>query len=162
MAGRGVFFALDEADESKLLQAQGDEAVVSLIQEEIEERWDEAWLCETDKAWDAMHRCLSDGTLEPDGSPRSRLFLGGRSLHRGTEYVVNYLTPQQVHEAALAIHDLGEDWIRSRFATIGALGYEGPHDEEDLEYTLEYFFELREFVQKASNAKRPIVFTVDL
>ena len=32
--------------------------------EEIEDRWDRDWLVETDKAWDAIHRCLTGGTLE--------------------------------------------------------------------------------------------------
>jgi hypothetical protein len=32
------------------------------VVEEIEEAWESPF--ETDKAWDALHRCLSDGTLD--------------------------------------------------------------------------------------------------
>ncbi|WP_339613695.1 DUF1877 family protein [uncultured Rubinisphaera sp.] len=56
MACRGVHFALTEEQRSQLLaivESQGD--VIGFIQEDIEELWDTEWLCETDKAWDAIH-----------------------------------------------------------------------------------------------------------
>ena len=37
--------------------------MLDIVQEEIEEPWDEEWLLEMDKAWDAIHRCLTDGRL---------------------------------------------------------------------------------------------------
>jgi hypothetical protein len=41
MSCRGVYFALAEDDAMKLLEAKGDDAVLSIIQEDIEKRWDE-------------------------------------------------------------------------------------------------------------------------
>jgi hypothetical protein len=76
----GVFFALTDDDKQKLFAAEGDRAVVELIQEEIEGRWDEEWICETDKAWDAMHSCLSGVTLTADGTRRVSLVFGGGEL----------------------------------------------------------------------------------
>lgn len=66
MACRGVHFAIDNKAYEKLLTAGSDDAVIEIVQEEIEEEWDEKWLRETDKAWDAIHRCLTDGKLEWD------------------------------------------------------------------------------------------------
>jgi hypothetical protein len=67
---QGVYFAVT-ADQERLLLAAGDEGdtdTVGELLEDIEENWDEADLSvDTDKAWDAMHRCLGDGTLNPDG-----------------------------------------------------------------------------------------------
>ncbi len=71
MACRGVHFALSSEEQLKmaeLTKSQGN--VVEYIQEEIEDRWDREWLCATDKAWDAIHRCLTDGlcfrlTIQP-------------------------------------------------------------------------------------------------
>gem|GEM_PF-7118074 len=63
MACRGVFFALTKEEEAKLLAAPDSEAVVEIITEEVEERWDREWLVEMDKSWDAVHRCLGDGSL---------------------------------------------------------------------------------------------------
>jgi len=41
-----------------------DEKRLDYIQEKIERPWDQEPLLETDKAWDAIHRCLTDGSLE--------------------------------------------------------------------------------------------------
>jgi hypothetical protein len=69
MACRGVHFAITKIDGDRLLTASDDHAVLHIIQDDIEERWDEDWLYQSDKAWDANHRCLSDGTLDLTGEP---------------------------------------------------------------------------------------------
>jgi hypothetical protein len=40
--------------------------------EEIEETWEEPFVVESDKAWDAIHRCLTDGSLLYAGGVCSR------------------------------------------------------------------------------------------
>jgi len=59
VACRGVHFAITESDAARLLGAPDDTRVLEIIQDEIEEQWDEEWLYQTDKAWDAIHRCLT-------------------------------------------------------------------------------------------------------
>jgi hypothetical protein len=83
MACRGVHFALSAGEQQRLLAAAGDDdAVLSVILEDIEQRWDNDWLQETDKAWDAIHRCLTDGTLSFESiSPFHKCILGGRQLY---------------------------------------------------------------------------------
>jgi hypothetical protein len=79
----GVHFAITAEQEQALLDADGDDEVSELL-EELEEGWDDdALKVDTDKAWDAIHRCLTDGTLHPDGgaSALSHAILGGRHLH---------------------------------------------------------------------------------
>src|SRR5437588_7482753 len=64
MACRGVLFAITNGQAEELRAARGDDStILSIVQDEIEEAWDEEHLCQTDKAWDAIHRCLADGTL---------------------------------------------------------------------------------------------------
>ncbi|MEO1171890.1 MAG: DUF1877 family protein [Myxococcota bacterium] len=66
MAHRGVHFALSDDDVSRLRAIESSEQLVAFITEEIEETYFEEsreWVYETDKAWDAIHRCLGDGTL---------------------------------------------------------------------------------------------------
>ena len=161
MPCRGVHFALTAEESARLLSAAGDDALVDVMQEEIEERWDEEWLCETDKAWDAIHRCLSGGGLAPDGSTLSKVVLGGRQLHGGVDYVVSYLTPDEVRAVARALPTIDEPWMRSRFATLGQHGYDGPGDDVDFAYTWESFQALRAFYERAADAGRPVVFSVD-
>ncbi len=80
MACRGVLFAIEPDEAARLLTAASDDEVLAIVQDEIEERWDEAWLVQLDKAWDAIHHCLSDGTLNLNAGsrPRSLAVLGGR------------------------------------------------------------------------------------
>ena len=59
--------------------------------EGIEDRWDRDWLVETDKAWDAIHRCLTGGTLEYGPTPLHKCILGEASRHEGDGYIVNLL-----------------------------------------------------------------------
>jgi len=81
-----VHFAITSEQERLLLAAddEGDRDAVDELLEDIEELWDDdALKVDTDKAWDTIHRCLTDGTLEPEGGeyPLSYAILGGRHLH---------------------------------------------------------------------------------
>ena len=163
MACRGVHFALTTEDEAALLAASGDDEVME-IEERIEERWDRPWLSESDKAWDALHRCLGDGSLSPDGgggAPLARCVLGGRWLHDGDEYIVSYLTAAEVKALVAPLDAVDERWFGERYATLATSDYDGPHDDDDRAYTWEGFQSMRELFRKASAAGRAIVFTVD-
>lgn len=81
-----MHFAITSERERLLLAAddEGDRDAVDELLEDIEELWDDdALKVDTDKAWDTIHRCLTDGTLEPEGGeyPLSYAILGGRHLH---------------------------------------------------------------------------------
>nr|BFE74307.1 hypothetical protein GCM10020092_076080 [Actinoplanes digitatis] len=59
-----MFFALTAEQEAALVATRDDDEVRAFVEEVEMGDWDgEPLDCETDKAWDAMHRCLSDGTL---------------------------------------------------------------------------------------------------
>lgn len=164
MGCRGVHFALSPQGEQLLLQGAeaGDEAVLNVLQEDIEQRWDEEWLQQTDKAWDAIHRCLTDGTLTTRAtSPRGKCILAGRQLHRGRDYIISYLTAAEVKQVAEAISVLDKPWMRNRYFRLDEDDYGLPLSEEDFEYTWEYFELLQQFFAKAAAANRSIVFTAD-
>lgn len=81
MSSRGLFLALSKEEEAKLLALDGDDQGVESAILEIEERWDEEWLQEMDKSWDAIHRCLGDGSLRnQQPAPTTKAVLGGRQL----------------------------------------------------------------------------------
>lgn len=161
MACRGVHFALRADEAARLLAARDDEALVEVLQEEIEERWDAEWLCETDKAWDAIHRCVGDGSLVADGSMLGKCVLGGRQLHRGDDYVISYVTPAEVAAIAVELEFVDRPWLRQRYDGIPSHGYDGPFGDEDFEYTWNNLQDLRLLFRKAAAAGRSMVFTVD-
>src|SRR5688572_24543107 len=124
MTARGVHFALDTSDARRVLDAAGDDEALAEIFEDIEERDDEDWLVETDKAWDAIHRCLTDGTLTGE-TPRALALCiaGGRQLYEGEDYFAAYVSPEEVAQVDAALRDIDEAWMRSRYDTLADTDY---------------------------------------
>ncbi|MEV7559577.1 YfbM family protein [Streptomyces sp. NPDC089795] len=162
MGGRGVHFAIDAVMVARLLEAEEDEDT-ALIVEEIEESWDRPFLFETDKAWDALHRCLSDGTLELSGGsyPLSHVVLGGAQVYEGEEYVVALVRVEQVPEVAAAMARIDKEWLRQRYDTMEFPGYQGVRGDEDFAYTWANFRGLDGFFEAAARAGHAVIFTVD-
>ncbi len=131
------------------------------IIEEIEERWDRDWLCETDKAWDAIHRCLTDGSLSFGNSVRHKCVLGPGSEDEES-FLINLLTAAEVQEVAKELSAIGQVALRQGYDAIDADEYDGKLSDDDFAYTWENFDDLRAFYQKAASAGRGVVFTVDV
>jgi hypothetical protein len=163
VACRGVHFALTEEHFKKILECKTDDELIELIQEEIEEEWDEEWLRETDKAWDAIHRCLTDGKLEwQNGSfPLNAVILGGQQLYKGDDYIVSLVSPEQVHSIADALGFVDKEILRRGYDQISQENYDGDISEEDFEYTWTWFEDLPSLYKKASSENRAILFSVD-
>jgi hypothetical protein len=165
MACRAVLFAITEADVSRLLEAKGDDAVLEIV-DEIEEEWDERWLCQLDKAWDALHRCFTDGELGFDNGayPLNHALLGGRQLYTGEDYIIALVLPQQVADVAQALQAIDEEELEKRYWCINRDNYGFAPNElcaEDLEYMLSWFAGLKPFYAKAAASGHAVIFTVD-
>jgi hypothetical protein len=162
MACRGVHFALSRTQERRLLAAETDDEVMDVV-EAVEEEWDHPHLVETDKAWDAIHRCLTDGECRTDNGdyPLSHVVLGGQQLHAGDDFIVSYVPAEQVEDLVAALRPLDRDWLRQRYAELDPSDYGPEHGAEDFEYTWENFVELREFLERAAAGGRAVIFTVD-
>jgi Domain of unknown function (DUF1877) len=161
MSARGVHFAVTGAHDKALLAAKSDRKVMDLV-EEIEEAWEEPFVKETDKAWDAIHRCLTDGTLlyVSGEYPLNHCVCGGRQLFRGRDYTVSYVSAPQVKDVAKALAKITKVWMRQRYDKIDPEEYdEGEIGDQDFDYTWENFLDLRRFYKKAAAARRAVIFT---
>src|SRR4026207_1684925 len=146
MACRGVHSAIDEQRSQQLLAAAGnDEALMALI-EEIEEAWDLDHLAQSDKAWDAIHRCLTDGQLlyENGDYPLNRVIAGGRQLHKGDDYTVSFVSPSEVRDVAAALEAVTDAWFRERYRTVLPKDYSPNYGQEDLAYSWSWFEGVKE------------------
>jgi hypothetical protein len=155
----GVHFAITVEQEKLLLDADGDDDAVSEIVSDLEEEWEDDTLkVDTDKAWDAIHRCLTDGSLGPDAGdrPLSLAVAGGRHLH--DEMYVVHVTAGEVRDVATALLAIDEPWLRARFGDFDD-DYAGAADDQDFEYTWSNFVDVRGFYQRAAAAGRAVVFT---
>ena len=162
MSCLGVHFALAEDDARRLLAAGDNDAILDLIGK-IEEKWDEEWLVESEKCWDALHRSLSNGTTYYDEGeyPLNRAVLGGKHLYDGDDYVVAYVAPNEVKDVAAALAPMTEKDLRARYDAIDPDDYDGPHGDEDFQATWGAFRDVRDLYKKAAAAARAVVFTVD-
>jgi hypothetical protein len=162
MAARAVLFALGGDDAERLLACQDDDELMQVV-EGIEEHWDRDHLFELDKSWDALHRCFTDGDLAFDNGdfPLSHVILGGVPLHEGDDYIICYVTAEQVREVAAALEPLDGQWLHDRFATLTFDAYQGTGDAEDIAYTQAFLPGLRDFYRTAAHNGRAAIFTVD-
>lgn len=163
MSGRGVLFAIDDDELAKLGEARSDDEVRALVAA-IEERWESA--CELDKAWDAIHRALTDGKLAlPRAGERSpvlaRAVLGGTLLLEAPDAIVSVKAADEVQAIARALAVWDRDRFRASYYRIDREDY-GDLDEEDFEHCLAWFERMVAFYQEAARAERAVVFSVDL
>jgi hypothetical protein len=159
-----MFFALTADQEAALMATRDDDEVRAFVEEVEMGDWDgEPLGCETDKAWDAMHRCLSDGTLGCGRglSPLDMAVLGGGHRHKSDDYVVAHVLVNEVVQVAAALEAVDEVWMRQCYDRIDPADYQGLLSDEDFEYTWYWFTQVRDFYRKAAAARRAVIFTVD-
>lgn len=158
MAARGVLFALSRAEVAALRSVE-DEARLDHLHEKIEGpffRASKHLVGETDKAWDAIHRALTEGTLAWDGGtyPLNHAILGGEALFGNDDYILSLKTPDQVREIATALAHMTRSEFRRRYDAIDILDYDGEMGDQDLDYTWEWFTNVRELYRRAAQDGR--------
>lgn len=160
----GVHFAITDETVARFLGADGDDdAVMELLEalEEGEMSGDPRFFQDTDKAWDAIHRCLSDGTLRSDGGafPLNRCVLGGRWLYGRDDYIIVLITPGETKAVAGAIAPIDQAWMRRRYDALAAGEYAAYVSDQDFEYTWHWFSRLKEFFVRAAEGGFSVLFT---
>jgi hypothetical protein len=163
MSALGVHFAVTAARARALQAARSDRALMSLVAE-IEETWEEPFVVESDKAWDAIHRCLTDGSLlyVSGEYPLNLCICGGRQLFRGRDYTVSFVSAREVKDVAGALNKVTKAWMRRRYDRLDPEDYdEVEMGDEDFRYVWENFLDVRRFYRKAAAAGRAVIFTVD-
>ncbi len=163
MVCRGVHFAITPQVMDQLLRADGDQDLIEIVQKELEEKWEQEWLCQTDKAWDAIHRCLTDGRLEYDNGtfPLNHCILGGENLHQGDDYIISLVRPEKVGAVAEALQSVTEQEMRARYFQLDPSDYDYEICEDDFHYSWDWFTGLPPLFLKAGQQGRAVVFTVD-
>lgn len=164
MGGRGVHFALNTRERDKLVAVQDSDEAVREVVEEIEERWSRRWVHESDKAWDALHRCLTDGTLTYEGGrrPLKLCFIGGVQLHGGPDFLVSAIDTDDVAKVAAALGKIDRAWLRRRYDRIPPKDYRPQRkSDEDFDYAWASYQGLPAFFARAARAGRDVIFTVD-
>lgn len=161
----GVHFALTDKEVAKLRSLEDEDERIWYVQSVLEPEYfkSKEWLAQNDKAWDAMHRTLTDGRLawESDPFPLSHVILGGELLYTESDYIMSLKSPEEVAAVAESLKLVTEDWFRTRYFKIDPEEYGFPLSENDFGYTWIWFEEVRELFLRAAAVKRHILFTAD-
>ena len=166
MACRGVHFALTDEEVSKLRSFDNDSERLDWLHQEVEDRYFTEFphfKAESDKAWDAMHRVLSNGELSyTDGSEPLRFaVMGGEPLYSGADYIISLKTPEQVKAVSEALSAISQDDFQMRYDAMDAEQYGHEKSEDDFEYTWQWFLEVVSLFRAAALQGRYVLFTVD-
>ena len=165
MSTLGVHFALSKADLAAIEVIDDPEALVGFVTEDLEERLlaKGTWAYQSDKAWEAIHRCLTDGKLLYGSGPFPRAYaiLGGEALDAGEDYTACLVRPAQVVKASVALKKVTRAWLRTRYDALRKTPYRSRMSDQDFDYTWENLEGLRTFFLKAARASRAVLFTTD-
>ena len=143
MSCLGVHFALTESEAAKLKSFDNDSDRLDYLQCEIKETYfadHEEFIAQSDKAWDAMHRSLSDGQLSYTEGPHPlRLaVIGGDPIYAASDYIMSLKTPKQVVDVSLELSKISKEEFRKKYDAMDAEAYGCPKNEDDFEYTWEW------------------------
>jgi hypothetical protein len=157
-----MHFAISYDQAMKLLKCKSDDDLTQMVQEEIEDAATEENSFQSDKAWDAIHRCLSDGSLDvrKGTRPLNLAILGGNILNKAPENFVGLLTPTEVKEVAEALGKVTEEWMKKKYFDQKFPNYQGEKSQEDWEYTWGAFDGMPTFFANAAARKQHVIFTV--
>jgi hypothetical protein len=172
MAGRGVHYAItpemaDRIDPGRPHSNADVLAFIDYLDAHFTRLLAEGRVQETDKAWEAIHRCLTDGKLEEGGTPGHLCVLGATDYFwvvrddGQVDWIVNLLDPGEVRQAAEAIRGIHRAELRRRYDAIDPADYDGLV-EDDFEYTWSWFPQLQAFFQRAAGSGRWVVFLAGL
>jgi hypothetical protein len=150
-----VVFAISDELLSKLPSAAGDDALVTIVPERIEQLGKNSGYM----SW-TKHRMrsivgLTDGDIGFNKGvfPLHHAILAGERLHKANNYIVS--------EIMIALRRVTEAGFRHKYFLINPAGYSRALSAKDSEYTWDYFNGLADFYGRAASEGRDAIFTVD-
>lgn len=160
----GVHFALDEDDVHALRSQPTDGARLDVLQVEIEERYfseEPDWLAESDKAWDAIHRVLTDGRIAWDNGsfPLNHVILGGEVIYQLDDYIMSLKSPGEVREIAKALKSVTEERFWKDYFGIDPDDCDFLINDDGFGYTWSWLQNVRDLYDRAAEAGRHVLFT---
>jgi hypothetical protein len=96
-------------------------------------------------------------------NPLGKLILGGTQLYSDMQtYIVNLIEHGELSELSAALKAVTKEWMRGRYEQLRNTDYPPERvSEQDWQYTWDWFSDLPEFIARADNEGRSVIFTVD-
>ena len=170
MPCRGWYTGLLPDEENALLAASDIDDRLELLESFYLTADQDERIQSVDKSWDAMHRILSGGWLDFEHGDEvlKACVIGGRQLSERDTWIMSYVEPNVVKRGSNAITDISQDWFRTQYFALHTnppgwfvFRYEVDLDEQDFEYTWDYFTMVRDFYRRMSERGLATVFAAD-
>jgi hypothetical protein len=163
VVGRGYHIALDREHAKRLFSLKEDQAILQFLEElkDSPEMKKSGRLLDTGTTWDPIHRCLTEGELDPAGGdfPLNHAILGGKPLHRGPEHVAVLIRPDMTRFIADALAEVEEDDFRQKFMALNPASYQRPINEKEFMEVWLKMQDLKVFFEVSAENLEAIVFT---
>lgn len=156
----GVHYMISYEQAMKLLHLKSDEDIFNTVQEVLAPAATGETSFDCNAAWDALHRSLSNGTLDPRQGqrPLNMTFLCGNFLTRGEDYIAVLTTPTEVKQIAEAPAKVTEEGLKKKYFDQKFPGYLDK-SQSNWEQTWAGFQGLPEFFANAAARKQHVLFT---
>jgi len=162
VVGRGYHIALTREHAKRLFAMKDDENLRKFLDELRADREMKKGgrVLDLGTCWDPIHRCLTDGELDPNGGefPLNTVVLGGKQLHRGDDYTAVLIRPDMTTFIDTALRDIDEEWFRQKFENLPA-SYAAPRGTKPFIEVWLQIQNLRAFFEAASENLEAVVFT---
>lgn len=163
MVGTGYLIALSR-DNAKRVFGQPDDAGLAGLLDELRkspELKKKGHVLDLAKAWDAIHRLLTEGTLDPTGgdAPLNMTILGGKSIHKGTDFAAVVVRPDMTPFVAEALAEITEEEFRKKFADLPKHGYSQNVGDKDFDEVWRVTRLVCEFYEFCAAERLAVLFT---
>lgn len=130
----GVLFVLSRENAKTFFGLKADELLVGYISDLLDSN-DDVPRVTLDGTWETLHRCFSDGTLNPVGgtAPMNHCLLGGRQMYEGSDRVISLVRPDVVPHVAIELAGVEKSWLRERYESTSADAGNDPFDTDKFE-----------------------------
>ena len=163
MVGKGYHIALTREHAKRVFNQLDDAALRAFLQELITspEMNKSGRVLDIGTCWNAIHRCVTDGDLDPGGGefPLNHLILGGKELHKGDDYAATLIRPDITTFVAEALNEMREPEFREKFFALDPESYGMPINEKAFLEVWLAITNLRVFFDAAAENLEAVIFT---
>ncbi len=163
MVGPGYHIALSRDYAKRVFAAKDDPSLPPLLEELLSDKSlrENAQILELKRTWDPIHRCLTEGTLDPEGGefPLNHVILGGKKLHHASDYAAVVIRPDMVTFIAEALRELREPDFRKRYFALAEHSFDQPLNDKEYAYVWHMVQEIRTFFEFCDEERFAILFT---